>query len=205
MLDEERRELDMYKRALACLTAEFADLPPELEGGRAAESLRADVALIDEQSSSQSAYDGTAKEGTAQRRVARNAVKEFMKRFAQTGRTIARRKPGFDERYPTPHGKNDEQLLAAAQSVAASAIMDKTDFTGLGISLDYISAAQTRVESFAEARKIISKCSIRISKTFISTNPRSSPRGAWLRTSSARRAGIKAAKHCRQRKSMDEG
>ncbi|MBS1797340.1 MAG: hypothetical protein JSS81_26190 [Acidobacteria bacterium] len=151
MLDEERRELDMYKRALACVAADFADLPRESAGARAGEMLRADVALIDEQSGLQSGYDGAAREGTARRRVARAALRECLKRFAETARTIARQRPGFAERYPSSSGSNDERLLADARSVAAALDADRAEFTALGVADEYIDATNAKVEAFGAA------------------------------------------------------
>ena len=151
MTDDERREQDMFKRALAALTAEFSDLPAEVDIMAAIQNLRAAVERIDEKSASQNAHQDTAQEGTVEKKVARRAIKEFMERYAKTAQTISRRRPGFDENFPMPYGKNDEQLLAAARSVDEKALLERNEFLALGIKLTYLEASAAKIEAFAAA------------------------------------------------------
>ncbi|MCD9188731.1 MAG: hypothetical protein LUM44_20095 [Pyrinomonadaceae bacterium] len=151
MTDDERREQDMFKRALAALTAEFSDLPEQPEIRSAIQIFRAAVARIDAESASQNTHQDTAQEGTVERKVARRAIREFMERYAKTAYTIARRRPGFDENFPMPYGKNDEQLLAAARSVDEKALLEREAFLGLGIKPAYLEASAAKIEAFAAA------------------------------------------------------
>ncbi|HQU82155.1 MAG TPA: hypothetical protein PKY59_03470 [Pyrinomonadaceae bacterium] len=151
MTDDERRELDMFNHASACLTAQFSDLsaPPHI--AEAIQNFRGAITQIETQSTSQTAEEGTAEEGTAERSVARNAVKEFMTRFARTAQVIARRRVGFDENFPMPYGKNDEQLLASARAVADKAQSEREEFTLLGINVAYLQATAGKITAFSDA------------------------------------------------------
>lgn len=148
MKNIEKRTLEMYRRALASLTADFADLPKSSEGAKAAELLRQNVSAIESASSRQTSHDGSAREGTAGKKIVREAIKEFVRRYSRTAQVIARRKDGFAERFPSPSNATDEQLLAIARSVQNAVGENKADFIKLGISEDYIASADETLESF---------------------------------------------------------
>jgi hypothetical protein len=141
----------MHKMAVACVDAELTDLPRDSEGAVAVGTLRAKIPVIEELSAAQTTHTGAAQSGTAQRSAARKDIKEYLTTLARTADTIARRKTGFDDQFPMPYGKNDEQLLAAARSVHAAATENTDDFIRLGLTREYLDSAQSAIAAFAAA------------------------------------------------------
>ena len=154
MTNAELRESEMYQRVLACLTAEFTDLPIDSDGAMAVTELQTALDNIKQESSSQAGFDGTAKSGTTQRTVARNEIKEYLKTTAKTADVIARKKPGFDDNFPMPYGKNDEQLLATARAISIAVNQNKDDFIRLGLTETYLDSIDEKIEAFADALHI---------------------------------------------------
>jgi len=138
----------MYNRVLDSLPTEFADLPPDSEGAEAAEGLSEEYNIIVGKSALQSGFKGTAQEGTAQRTVARQNIREYMSTLARTGRSIARKKPGFEQNFPPPSDKNDVELLTDARAVAVKAMEYKTDFTGRGLKVEYLQSINNYIADF---------------------------------------------------------
>ncbi|MET0752210.1 MAG: hypothetical protein ABWZ66_02505 [Pyrinomonadaceae bacterium] len=142
---------DMYLRALECRDTVLTDLPADSEGAIAAEGLRGQYDIIIGKSAEQSGFSGTAKMGAAQRKQARKNIFGYLSRLAASGKIIGRKITGFEQKYPTPSGKDDNQLLADARSVAPQALADKAHFTGRGIKLEYLQKGAEFVEDFEES------------------------------------------------------
>ena len=139
---------DMYRRVLAALPIEFADLPAGSAGVEAADGLSAAFALVEEKSGAQAGFDGTAQAGTAQRAVDRLNLYNFRRSLAQTARNIARKKPGFNENYPSPSDENDTQLLTNSRAVAPKALADQADFIRSGLTKEFVVSGADLVAAF---------------------------------------------------------
>jgi hypothetical protein len=139
---------DMYNRALDCVDTVLTDLPANSEGAAAAAGLRAQYDIIIAESAAQSGFGGTAQQGSAQRAVARQNIRNYLSTLARTAASIARRNPGFDRNYPSPSGKNDNALLADARAVAQKALTDKQAFIGRGLTVEYLEAGTNFIEAF---------------------------------------------------------
>lgn len=142
---------EMYERALACLDAEFADLPANSGGGEAAVGLRATVTEIKQESAAQAGAGDTAKVGTGQRSTARFNLKRWRNSLARTADVIARKKPGFDKDFPLPYGENDDELLTKSRAVAPKAVAGQADFTNRGLEADYVQSGSDLIEAFEAA------------------------------------------------------
>lgn len=142
---------EMYGRALACLDAEFADLPAGSGGEESATGLRAAVAEIEEESAAQTSAGNTAKVGTGQRTTARINLREWRKALARTSNIIARRNPGFNADYPPPHGETDDELLTNSRAVAPKAQTALADFTRRGLADTYVKSGSELIEAFETA------------------------------------------------------
>ena len=144
-----QRDFDaMYRRVLAALDAEFSDIPAGSAGAEAADGLRAEFAVIENKSGAQAGFQGAAQAGTEQRVVARQNLFKFRQKLADTADTIARKKPGFDENYPSPSDENDAELLAVSRAVAAQALTDQAEFTRLAVKKDYVQSGADLVAAF---------------------------------------------------------
>ncbi len=139
---------DMYRRALAALDAEFADLSAGSLGAEAADGLRAAFAVIEQKGGAKSGFDGTAQAGTAQRTVDRRNLFDFQKTLANTAMTISRRQPGFNQHFPSPAGKNDQELLNDARAAAPEAVTKESDFVRYGIKKAFIASGADLIAAF---------------------------------------------------------
>lgn len=139
---------EMYNRVLDSLETEFTDIPPDSDGAEAAAGLREQYAIIVEQSSVKSGLSGTAQEGTAQRAVARQNIKDYMTRLGRSAGSLTRKKPGFNQNFPMPYGKNDIELLDDARAVAVKAMEHKADFGRRGFSPEYLQSINGFIEEF---------------------------------------------------------
>ena len=138
----------MYERVFACLDAEFTDLPAGSGGQLAADGLREAYAVIQGTSSEQAGFGDSAQAGSGQRAEARYNVKEYRKKLAQTALIIAKKKSGFNEHFPAPHGETDDELVAQTRAVAAKAIEMKEDFTKRGLPETFLASGTGLVDAF---------------------------------------------------------
>lgn len=141
----------MYRRALDCVAAELTDLPAGSEGALAAADLEIQYDVITTKSTSKSSFEGTAKEGTARRSVARLNIIDYMSTLARTAKNIARKKTGFNQHYPAPSEKDDNELLTDARAVSVKAVEDKADFVKSGLTDDFILSGADFVTEFEDS------------------------------------------------------
>ena len=151
MAASQRAINDMYLRALECRETVLTDMPPDSEGALAADGLRAQYDIIIANTAAQSGFSGTSKMGAAQRRLARKHIFDYLSRLAASAKIIGRKNPGFEQNFPSPSGKDDNQLLADARSVAPKAIEHQALFTGRGIKLAFLESGAGFVEDFEES------------------------------------------------------
>jgi hypothetical protein len=142
---------DMYLRALECRETVLTDMPPDSEGALAAAGLREQYDIIIANTAAQSGFSGTSKMGAAQRELARKNIFKYLSTLAGSAKIIGRKNPGFEQNFPSPSGKDDNQLLADARAEAPKAIEHKTLFMGRGIKLEYLQSGAEFVEDFEES------------------------------------------------------
>lgn len=147
----QRQLNDMYERALACLDAEFADLPKDSGGDTAAKGLRLAFASIRSHDTAQAGFGDSAQVGTGQRSAARVSVRDYRKRLARTANVVARKKPGFNRDFPPPHGESDDELLTQTRAVVAKALENAADFTARGIAQEYLESGTALLAAFEAA------------------------------------------------------
>lgn len=140
-----------YSRSLACVDANFADMPADSGGREAADGLREAFEEIRQQDAAQAGAGGTAKVGTGQRSLARFNLKEWRKALARTADAEARKTPGFDEDFPPPHGESDDKLITESRAVAPKAVTNKKVFTKRGLEEDYVTSGEAFVAAFETA------------------------------------------------------
>ena len=139
---------DMFNRVLDILPVEFADLPAGSQAADAAADLQTQYNVIISESAEQSGFEGTGKEGTALRAVARQNIRDYMSTLARTARSIARQTPGFDKNYPAPRGMDDTELLNEARAVGPKALADETIFVGRGLTRNFLESIDGFISDF---------------------------------------------------------
>jgi hypothetical protein len=140
-----------YSRCLACVDAEFADMPADSGGREAADGLREAFEEIQAEATTQSGAGDTAKVGTGQRSLARFNLKEWRKALARTADAEARKTAGFDEDFPPPRSESDDTLLTKSRAVAPKAVEKKAVFVKRGMESEYVLAGAALVAAFETA------------------------------------------------------
>jgi hypothetical protein len=142
---------DRYYRALACVDAEFPDMPADSGGKIGADGLRAAFAVIQDKGTAQSGFSGEAQAGTGERTTARINIRNYRSSLAETANIIARKKPGFNELFPSPSGETDDELLTNTRAVAAKASEMKEDFLLRGLKKEFLESGDERIAAFETA------------------------------------------------------
>ena len=123
---------DMFNQVLDILPVEFADLPAGSVAETAAADLQTQYNVVVSESGEQSSFEGTSKEGTTLRAVARRNIRDYLSTLGRTAKVVSRETPGFDKNYPLVSAMDDTELLNTVRAVASKAIEDKTIFIGRG-------------------------------------------------------------------------
>ena len=139
---------DMFNRVLDILPVEFADLPAGSVAATAAADLQTQYNVVISESGDQSGFEGTGKQGTALRSVARHNIRDYLSTLSKTARSVSRQMPGFDKNYPPPSGMDDTELLNEARAVAPKALADKEIFTGRGLKLEFLESINGFIDDF---------------------------------------------------------
>ncbi len=139
---------DMFNRVLDILPVEFADLPAGSVAATAAADLQTQYNTVVSESAEQSSFEGTGKEGTALRAVARENIRDYLSTLGRTAKIVSRETPGFNKSYPLVSAMDDTELLNTARAVASKAVDDKEVFTGRGLTNDFITSIDGFINDF---------------------------------------------------------
>lgn len=142
---------DMYLRAIECRETVLTDMPPDSEGAEAADGLREQYDIIIAQTAAQSGFSGTSQMGAAQRKLARKNIYGYLSTLHGSAKIIGRKNPGFEQNFPSPVGKDDNQRLADARAVLPKVTEHKALFIKRGIKLEYLQSGAGFVEDFEES------------------------------------------------------
>ena len=128
MNDQEKRTLDTFRR-VRDFDAAHAGL--FALGSLARELFDAIAAVVDElegHAAAESTGRSKAREGTAGRASAREAILEGLRILRRTARSMSYSTPGLEEKFPAPHKQDGQELLNTARSALAAALPLKAEF-----------------------------------------------------------------------------
>ena len=128
MNDQEKRTLDTFKR-VRDFDAAHAGL--FAAGSLARELLDAISGVVDElerHAAAESTGRSKARQGTAGKASARDAILEGLGILRRTARSMAYATPGLEEKFPVPHKQDGQELLSTARSALAAALPLKAEF-----------------------------------------------------------------------------
>jgi hypothetical protein len=151
MADSQRAINDMYLRSLDCRDTVLTDMPAGSEGAIDAENLRGQYDIIIAETAAQSGFGGTAKMGAGQRKLVRKHIYNYLAALHTSAEILGRKHPGFEQNFPSPSGKDDNELLADARAVVLKAIDNKTLFLGRGIELAFLESGEAFITDFEES------------------------------------------------------
>jgi hypothetical protein len=128
MNDQEKRTLDTFKR-VGVYDAAHADL---FAAGSLARELFDTIAGVVDELEGHAAAESTgrnkARQGTAGKASAREAILEGLGILRRTARSMAYVTPGLEEKFPVPHKQDGQELLNTARAALAAALPLKAEF-----------------------------------------------------------------------------
>jgi hypothetical protein len=128
MNDQEKRTLDTFKRVHDFDSAHAGLFAA---GSLARELFDAVAGVVDElegHAAAESTGRGKARQGTAGKASAREAILEGLGILRRTARSMAYATPGLEEKFPVPHKQDGQELLNTARSALAAALPLKAEF-----------------------------------------------------------------------------
>jgi hypothetical protein len=128
MNDQEKRTLDTFKR-VRDFDAAHAGL--FASGSLARELFDAVAAVVDElegHAAAESTGRSKARQGTASKSSAREAILEGLGILRRTARSMAYAMPELEEKFPAPHKQDGQELLSTARSALGAALPLKAEF-----------------------------------------------------------------------------
>ena len=151
MNEVENRKYEMLARV-----REFgATHAPAFASGSFAAGLLAEIAAAVEKLSSHSVAQatggGTAREGTANRRLAREALRDDLEMMSRTARTISVRIPNIAEKFRIPTTTRDQALLDAARAFATDAKPLEAEFALHELSAEFFAKLDVDIAAFERA------------------------------------------------------
>ena len=101
--------------------------------------------------SAESSGVGTAREGTATRAAAREALRDDLEAISRTARAIAENTPGLDDKFRLPRADNDQALLNAARAFATDAAPLSAEFINHELPADFLTDLNTDIANMEAA------------------------------------------------------
>jgi hypothetical protein len=151
MDDLENRRREMFIRAHGFGDARSADFGPTTLGGQTFTALGELIAELNDQASSQATGFGLAQQGTSNRSVTRQALRDTLRAISRTAEAIAQDIPGFDDPFRMPPGGNDQNLVHAARAISASATPVSAQFISHAMPADFLAELNSDIADFEAA------------------------------------------------------
>jgi hypothetical protein len=149
MNDRERREYEMFLRALLFLTAnsgDFASIPAVAE---AIAILQSETATLAELGADKVSATSGAKDATIHKGDLRDALLDAIQDIADMWKPMAKNHDNAENKFRIIYG-SDQLLIDTAGSFIEDATAIKADFIARGMSPDFINDLTAKRDAFAE-------------------------------------------------------
>jgi hypothetical protein len=111
----------------------------------------ASIARLSGLSATQAAGRGAAREGTANRRLAREILRDDLETIRRTARIISVRLPNVGEKFRRPSSSRDQALLDAARAFAVDAVPLAAEFALHELSAVFFAKLDADIAAFEQA------------------------------------------------------
>lgn len=151
MDDLEIRRLQMLMRVCKFGATHADAFPPSNYGGELFDQIGKVTDQLNKHAEAQVSGKSASMKGTTAKAVLRNELREDLVAIRRTALSIALDKPGFDDDFRLPRGRNDQLLLNAARSFAKKAAQSPEDFTRHEIAADFLQDLENDIAMFEKA------------------------------------------------------
>jgi hypothetical protein len=151
MEDTELRTYEMVLRVRTFLTEEAARFPAGSLGAELSARVSNAATELGNNVAQQVSGTTSARQGTATKGVAREALQDSLERIRRTARAMARTMPGLDSKFRIPRNSTDQELIGTARAFVADALPLKADFIRFSMPATFIDDLNDHIEEFETA------------------------------------------------------
>lgn len=151
MEDTELRSYEMVLRVRTFLSEEAVRFPAGSLGAELAVRVSNAATELGDHVARQISGSTSARQGTATKGVARDALQDSLERIRRTARAMARTMPGLDSKFRIPRNSTDQELIGTARAFAADALPLKADFIRYSMPATFIDDLNDHIEEFETA------------------------------------------------------
>jgi hypothetical protein len=151
MKNLEVRILEMLIRVRQFGRAHAASFPAGSRGAELFATVGSAVSDLERLSATQTSHARAAREKTAQKKAAGDALREEMEVISRTARSMARTTPGLRDKFRLPHSAGEQTWLLTARAFVAAAEPVKDEFVRRGLAADFLESFRTRIESVEQS------------------------------------------------------
>lgn len=148
MNDNEMRRLDTLKRVRSFGIAHDQLFPAGSLARELFHTIAVSVEELEGHAAAESSGRGTARQNTAGKAAARDAILEDLSIIRRTARSMSLTMTGMDEKFRIPRSLNDRELLDTARAFLADAEPLKTDFLRREVPEIVFQRLQSNIEAF---------------------------------------------------------
>ena len=147
------RRYEMLVRVRDFGVAHESLFPPPTLGGQSFAAVGAAVSALSDHAATQVSGRGSAREGTASKAVAREALRDRLEAIIRTARAMALDTPGVDDKFRLPRGNGDQTILNAARAFARDAAPLSAEFTKHDMPDGFLADLHSDIDAFEEAMR----------------------------------------------------
>ncbi|MBC8032492.1 MAG: hypothetical protein H7Z16_20580 [Pyrinomonadaceae bacterium] len=151
MDDRELRSYEMLMRVDNFGDENTAFFPPASLGGELFARIKAAVLKLANHVAQQVSGSTSARQGTATKAMAREALRDDLERLRRTARAMSKTMPGIDSKFRIPRKATDQELIGTAQAFATDAIPFKADFIRFAMPADFLDDLNKHISDFQRA------------------------------------------------------
>ena len=151
MQDNHARRLQMFVRVNNFGADHSADFVAGGLGRQLFVNMGGIVDILEDHASAESSAFGTAREGTATRAAARQALRDDLEAISRTARALGENTPGLDDKFRLPRGDNDQTLLNAARAFATDAAPLSSQFISHELPSDFLTGLNSDIADMEAA------------------------------------------------------
>jgi len=141
----ETRILEMLIRVRQYILSRIAAFPAGLRGHELHVTVDTSIKNIERYSAEQTMHTHAAREKTAQKRFAEEALRKLVEAISRTARSMSGSSPGVAEKFRLPSGKDGQTLLLTARAYATEAVPLNDELVSRGMPPDFVDDLKARI------------------------------------------------------------
>lgn len=151
MNDQEKRTLDTFKRVRDFDAAHAGLFAANSLARELFDDIAGVVAELEGHAAAESTGRSKARQGTAGKASARDAILEGLGILRRTSRSMAYTMPGVEENFPVPHKQDGQELLNTARAALEAALPLKAEFLRREVPEHVFEDLETNIAAFQAA------------------------------------------------------